>query len=81
MNLEIVSGVFEKLVVPHIPQIIPSKKPVPTTLACKLRDVKGQISQGQKLLDSGRSLNPEQLRAQLKVLNEQRAGLLPQKGE
>lgn len=80
VNLERFDGFLGRLVAPHIPQIISLKNPVLSFIDFQLHDVEGQISRGQELLDSGGSVNQEQLRAQLAILSTQREGLLAQKG-
>jgi len=76
VNLEIIERVSKLPILPRIAQVFSLRKQSPTILAYRLRDLEGQISQGRGLLDSGGSLNPQQLSAQLTVLNEQRASLI-----
>lgn len=71
MSIEVIASL--------ITQIIPRKEQIRTIPDYQLCDLEGQISQGRRLLDSGESLNPGQLRAQLTILNRQRANLLAQR--
>lgn len=79
VELERVKRVSKELITPFITQVFPvflGKKQTPSIHDRQLSDLERQISQGRELLDSGGSLNPEQLSIQLAILNEQRTILL-----